>query len=133
MCPSIRPTFNTCGRTAAPGEVPLTGDDVRAADVISGLALIGQHAASHGRSMGRADPPKLNLGEGRAGVVGLNLCTKCRNETNRSALFISLISFCYLLQTLLNLIMSGRWILAQISILKSHKLKAYSVGLCICN
>ena len=70
-----RPTFNTRGWTAAPGEVPLAGDDVRSTDVISRLALIGQHAAPHMGGVGRADPAKLNLGWGGAGVVRLHLCT----------------------------------------------------------
>lgn len=72
---AFHPTFNTRGGAAAPGEVPLAGDDVRAADVISGLTLVGQHAASHRGGVGGADPSKLDLGQGRAGVVGLNLCT----------------------------------------------------------
>lgn len=78
------PTFDTRGGAAAPGEVPLAGDDVGAADVISGLTLVGQHATSHGGGVGGADPAKLDLGEGRAGVIGLNLCTECRREGNQS-------------------------------------------------
>lgn len=46
MTPMLLPTFNACRWTAAPGQVPLTGHDVRATDVIPRLALIGQHAAS---------------------------------------------------------------------------------------
>lgn len=89
MCPTTCLTFNTCRWSAAPGEVPLAGDDVRATDVISRLALIGQHTASHRGGVGRADPAKLNLGEGRAGVIWLNLCTaqKPRNERNSNMLF----------------------------------------------
>lgn len=70
-----RPTFNTRRGAAAPGKVPLAGDDVGAADVISGLTLVGQHAASDGGGVGRADPAKLDLGQWGAGVVGFNLCT----------------------------------------------------------
>lgn len=46
MTSILLPTFNTCRWTAAPGQVPLTGHNVRATDVIPRLALIGQHAAS---------------------------------------------------------------------------------------
>lgn len=78
------PTFNTRRGAAAPGEVPLAGDDVGASDVISGLTLVGQYAASHRGGVGGADPAKLDLGEGRAGVIGLNLCTECRNKSIQS-------------------------------------------------
>lgn len=75
------PTFNTRRGGAAPGKVPLAGDDVRAADVITRLTLVSEHAASHWGGVGRADPAKLDLGQGRAGVVWLNLCTECGNES----------------------------------------------------
>lgn len=68
------PTFNARRRTAAPGQVPLTGYDVRATDVIPRLALIGQHAASDIGGVGRGDPTKLNSGEGGTGVIRLHLC-----------------------------------------------------------
>lgn len=76
------PTFDTGGGAAAPGQVPLAGDDVRAADVVARLALIGQHAAPHGEGVGRADPAKRNFGEGRASVVRLHLCGE---QTGRRA------------------------------------------------
>lgn len=79
---TAHPTFDTRGGAAAPGQVPLAGDDVGAADVISWLALVGEHAASHGGGVGRADPAKLDQGQGRAGVIGLNLCTESGNERN---------------------------------------------------
>ena len=85
-------TFNTKGWTAAPGQVPLTGNDVRATDVISWLALIGQHAASDRRSVGRADPSELNLRQGRAGVIWLNLCiteiNKFINNNNNNTFYL---------------------------------------------
>lgn len=70
---TVRLTLNAGRRTAAPGQVPLAGDYVRAADVIPRLALIGQHAASHRGGVGWADPAKLNIRKGRAGVIRFDL------------------------------------------------------------
>lgn len=84
MRPTTRLTFDTCRWTVAPGEVPLAGDDVRATDVISRLALIGHDAAPHRGGVGQAHPPELNLREGGAGVVRLNLCTTQKESNERN-------------------------------------------------
>lgn len=45
-------TFNAGRWATTPREVPLAGDDVRAADVVSWQACVSQHTASHRRRMG---------------------------------------------------------------------------------
>lgn len=61
-------------RGGAPGQVPLTGEDVGAQQLVARLTLVGEHGASNQVPVGRCPPAPLRRGQLRASVVPGDLC-----------------------------------------------------------
>lgn len=70
-------TFFTSWHVTAPREIPLAHEDLRANQLKSRVALVGDDGAMDEVRVGRALPAVGDLGQLRASVVPLHLCWHC--------------------------------------------------------